>query len=70
MAASPSSFSTVMSFHNSLNVSEEFTIEMAIGNERKPVTLGGPDSFRKRNFTGSAEFDDTLTEGEGRIEAS
>ena len=27
------------------------------------------DSFCMRNFTGSAEFDDTLPVGEGRLEA-
>jgi len=43
--------------------------EMTIGTERRPVPLEWLDSFCMRNFTGSAEFDDTLPTGEGRIEA-
>ena len=42
--------------------------EMTIGNERRPVPLDWLDSFCMRNFTGSAEFDDTLPTGEGRVE--
>jgi len=42
---------------------------MVIGNERKPVPLDWLDSFCMRNFTGSAEFDDTLPTGEGSLEA-
>jgi hypothetical protein len=43
--------------------------EMTIGGERRPVPLDWLDSFCMRNFTGSAEFDDTLPTGEGRVEA-
>jgi hypothetical protein len=43
--------------------------EMTIDNERKPVPLDWLDSFCMRNFTGSAEFDDTLPTGEGSLEA-
>lgn len=42
---------------------------MTIGKERKSVPLDWLDSFCMRNFTGSAEFDDTLPTGEGRLEA-
>lgn len=42
---------------------------MTIGEERKPVPLDWLDSFCMRNFTGSAEFDDTLPIGEGQLEA-
>jgi hypothetical protein len=42
--------------------------EMTIGNERRPVPLDWLDSFCMRNFTGSAEFDDTLPTADGRIE--
>ena len=42
---------------------------MTIGSERKPVPLDWLDSFCMRNFTGSAEFDDTLPTGEGKLEA-
>jgi len=40
-----------------------------IGTERRPMPLDWLDSFCMRNFTGSAEFDDTLPVGEGRLEA-
>jgi hypothetical protein len=43
--------------------------EMDIGGERRPVPLDWLDSFCMRNFTGSGEFDDTLSTGEGRLEA-
>lgn len=39
------------------------------GGERRPVALDWLDSFCMRNFTGAAEFDDTLPTGEGRLEA-
>jgi len=42
---------------------------MTIGSERKPVPLDWLDSFCMRNFTGSAEFDDTLPTGDGELEA-
>lgn len=42
--------------------------DMVIGGERRPVPLEWLDSFCMRNFTGSAEFDDTLPVGEGRLE--
>ncbi|HEX2777124.1 MAG TPA: hypothetical protein VHN10_10840 [Candidatus Acidoferrales bacterium] len=34
-----------------------------------PAPLEWLDSFCMRNFTGSAEFDDTLPTGEGKVEA-
>jgi hypothetical protein len=43
--------------------------EMTIGDERKLVPLDWLDSFCMRNFTGSAEFDDTLPTGDGQLEA-
>lgn len=43
--------------------------EMTVGAERRPVPLDWLDSFCMRNFTGAAEFDDTLPTGEGRVEA-
>jgi len=44
-------------------------VEMSVSTERKPVPLDWLDSFCMRNFTGSAEFDDTLPTGEGQMEA-
>ena len=42
--------------------------EIVIGAERRAVPLDWLDSFCMRNFTGAAEFDDTLPTGEGRLE--
>jgi hypothetical protein len=42
--------------------------EMEIGGEKRPVPLDWLDSFCMRNFTGSADYDDTLPTGEGRLE--
>ena len=42
---------------------------MEIDGERRPVPLDWLDSFCMRNFTGSGEFDDTLSTGEGQLEA-
>jgi hypothetical protein len=44
-------------------------VEVAIEGERRAAPLEWLDSFCMRNFTGSAEFDDTLPTGEGRLEA-
>ncbi len=44
-------------------------LEMTIGAERTLVPLDWLDSFCMRNFTGAAEFDDTLPTGDGRMEA-
>jgi hypothetical protein len=43
--------------------------DLVIGNERRPAPLEWLDSFCMRNFTGSAEFDDTLPTDEGRLDA-
>lgn len=49
---------------------QKFVVELMIGNERKPCPLEWLDSFCMRNFTNSADFDDTLPTGDGRLEAS
>lgn len=46
----------------------KLTAEIVIGCERRPMPLDWLDSFCMRNFTGLAEFDDTLPTGEGRLE--
>ena len=46
-----------------------FKVEIIVGGERRLCPLDWLDSFAMRNFTGSAEFDDTLPTGEGQIEA-
>jgi hypothetical protein len=45
-------------------------VEVVIGGERRLCPLEWLDSFAMRNFTNSAEFDDTLPTGEGALEAS
>jgi len=46
-----------------------FKVEIIAAGERRPCPLDWLDSFAMRNFTGSAEFDDTLPTGEGQLEA-
>ena len=44
-------------------------VEIVMRGERRPCPLEWLDAFCMRNFTGAAEFDDTLPLGEGRMEA-
>lgn len=44
-------------------------VEIVIEGERRPAPLDWLDNFCMRNFTGSAEFDDTLPTAEGSLEA-
>jgi hypothetical protein len=48
---------------------QKLKVEVVIAGERRACPLDWLDAFLMRNFTGSAEFDDTLPVGEGRIEA-
>jgi hypothetical protein len=48
---------------------QKLQVQVLIAGERKPAPLEWLDSFCMRNFTGSAEFDDTLPTGEGKLEA-
>jgi hypothetical protein len=43
--------------------------EIVIEGDRRPMPLDWLDGFCMRNFTGSAEFDDTLPISEGRLES-
>lgn len=52
-----------------LMYARKFKVEIIIGGERRPCPLEWLDGFAMRNFTGSAEFDDTLPTGEGQLEA-
>lgn len=45
-------------------------VNAIVAGEAKPCPLDWLDAFCMRNFTGSAEFDDTLPVAEGQIEAS
>lgn len=44
-------------------------VEVITGGNRRPCPLEWLDQFAMRNFTGSAEFDDTLPIAEGLLEA-
>lgn len=44
-------------------------VDILIGGERRPCPLEWLDRFAMRNFTGSAEFDDTLPLADGLLEA-
>jgi hypothetical protein len=48
----------------------KWKVDVIMGAERRACPLEWLDAFCMRNFTGSAEFDDTLPTGEGRMEAS
>jgi hypothetical protein len=48
---------------------KKFRVDVAINGERRPCPLDWLDKFFMRNFTGSAEFDDTLPVSDGRLEA-
>ena len=49
---------------------QKLRVEVVIGAERRPCPLEWLDNFCMRNFTGEAEFDDTLPLAEGLLEAS
>lgn len=44
-------------------------VEVLVGDQRRPCPLDWLDSFCMRNFTGQAEFDDTLPTSDGELEA-
>ena len=48
---------------------QKLKVEIVIAGERRACPLDWLDAFFMRNFTGSAEFDDTLPVAEGEIEA-
>lgn len=47
---------------------QKLIAEIIVAGERRPMPLDWLDSFCMRNFTGSAEFDDTLPTGDGQLE--
>jgi hypothetical protein len=49
---------------------QKFQVDVVIRGERKACPLEWLDQFCMRNFTNSAEFDDTLPVADGRVEAS
>ena len=49
---------------------QKFRVEVEIRGERRDCPLEWLDSFCMRNFTNSADFDDTLPVADGRVQAS
>jgi hypothetical protein len=49
---------------------QKFRVEIEIRGERRDCPLDWLDSFCMRNFTNSADFDDTLPTADGRVEVS
>jgi hypothetical protein len=48
---------------------QKLVVEITVEGRRQPCPLDWLDSFCMRNFTGQAEFDDTLPTGDGMLEA-
>ena len=49
---------------------QKFQVDVVIEGTRQACPLEWLDQFCMRNFTNSAEFDDTLPVADGRLEAS
>ena len=49
---------------------QKFSVNVFIRGVQRPCPLEWLDQFCMRNFTNSAEFDDTLPTAEGHLEAS
>jgi hypothetical protein len=49
---------------------QRFNVHVIIQGQIKPCPLEWLDQFCMRNFTNSADFDDTLPVADGKIEAS
>ena len=47
----------------------KLSVEIIVGGERRACPLEWLDAFAMRNFTGTAEFEDTLPIGDGQLEA-
>jgi hypothetical protein len=49
---------------------QKFRVQVSIRGEKRDCPLEWLDFFCMRNFTNSADFDDTLPVADGRVEAS
>ena len=49
---------------------QKLTVEVVVSGEKRPCPLEWLDQFCMRNFTNSADFDDTLPVAAGKVEAS
>lgn len=55
--------------YTGLVYARKLRVEVIVGAERCPCPLDWLDNFCMRDFTGQAEFDDTLPVAEGLLEA-
>ena len=54
--------------YNPLVYARKLRVEIAVDGEHRPCPLDWLDNFCMRNFTGQAEFDDTLPVADGLLE--
>jgi hypothetical protein len=57
-------------WYDSRVYAQKFRVDVLIDGERRACPLDWLDQFCMRNFTNSADFDDTLPITDGRLEAS
>jgi hypothetical protein len=57
-------------WYNLFVYAQKLSVDVLIGGHRRPCPLDWLDQFCMRNFTNSADFDDTLPVANGRVEAS
>src|SRR3984893_4927879 len=69
LASRHQSLSPIWCYHACM-YAQKFQVEVLIRGERRPCPLEWLDQFSMRNFTNSADFDDTLPLADGRLEAS
>lgn len=60
----------ILRCYHSYMYAQKFHVDVLIRGERKPCPLEWLDQFCMRNFTNSADFDDTLPVADGLVEAS
>ncbi len=59
----------VAALYSATMFARKLAVDIIVEGDRRPCPLEWLDSFCMRNFTGSAEFDDTLPLADGKIEA-
>jgi hypothetical protein len=55
--------------YTALMFARKLRVEITVGGQQQPCPIDWLDNFCMRNFTGQAEFDDTLPVSDGLIEA-
>lgn len=58
-----------MKYNHGAMFARRLRVEIVVGEDRRPCPLDWLDAFAMRNFTGAAEFDDTLPVADGLLEA-